>query len=327
MKLIIPMAGKGTRLRPHTHTTNKSLVHVAGKPLIAHILDSLSDLKIDEAIFILDKEQPELVELIENNYKFKGTYIQQKEQKGNGHAIFGAKKYATGDDVFIIFGDTLVEANLKKIDKDNEEGIIWTKKVDDPSSYGVVFEQDNKITRLIEKPETPISDKAIIGMYYFNNSKKLFNALEHIIKNDIKSKGEYMLTDAIQIMIDKGDKFVSREVQRWVDTGTVPRLINTNKYLLEKSKQKTEPTKNSIIIKPVFIEKGAKIENSIIGPNVSIGKQAKINNAVISDTIVNKEAIISDAVLKQCVIGKNAKVKGNAKKLNIGDGSEIHYSD
>jgi len=326
MKLIIPMAGKGTRLKPHTHTTPKALVHVAGKPMIGHVLDNLSSIKFDKAIFIVDEDNAELRELIKKEYPFEAVYIQQKERKGIAHAINGARKHANNDEVVIIFADTLAEGDFKIIKNHKNDGIIWTKQVKDPSKFGVVFEYNGFISQLIEKPENPISDLAIIGMYYFKNSTKLFDAMEYIIKNDIKTKGEYQITDAIQVMIDNGAKLIASNVKVWQDSGTIPNIIDTNRYLLEKNKPKVIATTNSVIIKPVFIEKDAQIIGSIIGPNVSIGKDAKITKSIISNSIINKNATVENAVLKDCMIGKNTKVKGSSNKLNIGDSSEIHYS-
>lgn len=326
MKLIIPMAGKGTRLKPHTHTTPKALVHVAGKPLIGHVLDNLSRIKFDKAIFIVDEDNAELRELIEKEYPFEAVYIQQKERKGISHAIKGARRHADNDEVVIIFADTLAEGDFNIIKNHKTDGIIWTKQVTDPSKFGVVFEHDGFISQLIEKPENPISDLAMIGMYYFKNSTKLFDAIEYIIKNDIKTKGEYQITDAIQVMINNGAKLIASNVKVWQDSGTIPNIIDTNRYLLEKNKQKVIATTDSVIKKPVFIEKGARVIGSIIGPNVSIGKDAVINKSIISDSIINKNATVENAVLKDCVIGKNTKVKGSSNKLNIGDSSEIYYS-
>ena len=326
MKLIIPMAGKGTRLKPHTHTTPKPLMHVAGKPVLSHLLDSISSLNIDTAIFIVDQENPELAEYLKSNYPFKSVFIQQKERKGVAHAIYGARNHAKDDSAFILFSDSLIEADLKGVEKTKEDGIIWTKEVKDPRNFGVVFLHEGKITRLIEKPDTPVSDKAIVGMYYIKESNKLFNAIECLIKDGIMTKGEYQITDALQLMINNNAKFISSPVKEWKDCGSVPNLLETNKYLLEKNKKLFNESKNSVIIKPVFIAKGAKVENSIIGPNVSVGKEAVIENSIISDSIINEKAYVKGATLKDCIIGKEARVHGTTKKLNIGDSSEIHYS-
>lgn len=326
MKVVIPMAGKGTRLKPHTHTTPKALVHVAGKPLLEHVLDSISDLTIDTVIFIVDKDYPELRKFLDKKYSFKQIYILQKERKGVAHAIYGAKKHVINEDVFILFADTLMQGDLKIVKKHKNDGLIWTKKVTDPRQYGVAFLHDNFISQLIEKPEEPVSDKALVGMYYFKDGNKLFESIEYLLKNDIRHKGEFYLTDAIQYLISKGLKFQAPEVTSWLDCGTVQSLLMANKELLKKVGTKTNTAKNTIFIKPVYIEKGVEIANSIIGPDVSISKGAVINGSIIKDSIVNENAIISDALLTESIIGKNTKIQGRSKKLNIGDSSEIFYS-
>lgn len=327
MKLIIPMAGKGTRLRPHTNTKPKPLFSVAGKPIICHILDSVKKLNIDKTIFIVDNPipDPDLVKILKDNYSFESVFIQQKEQKGVAHAIYGARNHAKDDDVLILFADTLAETDLSVINKTKADGIIWTKQVEDPSRFGVVFIHDGHITKLIEKPENPISDLAMIGLYYFKKDAKLFDSIEHIIEHDIKAKGEYFLTDAIQIMIDNNQKFEAHQVDIWQDSGTIPYILETNRYLLSKNKSKTVNANDSVIIKPVFIEDGVKISNSIIGPNVSVGKNTIIKNAIITDSIIHESAQIEETVLRGSIIGKHTKVKGISNKLNIGDSSEIQY--
>ena len=204
MKLIIPMAGKGKRLKPHTNTMPKALVEVAGRPILAYILDSVSTLNIDKVIFIVDRDNPELREFLTKNYKFTPIFVQQREQKGVGHAISGARKYVGNEDVMILFGDTLIEADLKSVKKIKGDGIIWTKQVSDPRKFGVVFMYNGYISKLIEKPDMAVSDQAIVGMYYFKKPNDLFEALDYLIKNDIQTKGEFQLTDAIQLMITRG---------------------------------------------------------------------------------------------------------------------------
>lgn len=329
LKLIIPMAGKGPRLGPHTQAIPKPLIHVAGKPILLHILDRLSGLSIDKAIFIVDKNYPEITKLVNKQYKLSPVLIQQKQPKGIAHAVLGAKNHIKNEEVLVIFSDTIVTADNTAIKKLKADGIIWTQQVEDPREYGVVFEHNGNITKIIEKPETPVSDKAVVGMYYFKNSDKLFESAEWLVKNNIKSHGEYQFTDAIQKMIDSGIKLKSSPVKEWYDCGTMNNLLNTNAHLLNKSWAKYKPlkpeSKDSLIIKPVFIEKGAKITRSIIGPNVSIGSNSTIKNSIILNSILSEETDVQDAVLNKCVIGKNAKVKGTVKSLNVGDDSEVNY--
>ncbi len=326
MKLIIPMAGKSPRLKPHTQNRPKELLELAGKPIIGHLLESVSKLRVDTVIFIVDEDKPTLKKYISDNYSFEAKYILQKERKGVGHAIYGAKKYVDDDEVVIIFADTIISADLKKMGRGSADGIIWTKKVEDPRNYGVVFEHEGKITRLIEKPETPVSDQAIVGLYQFRNGKGLFEALKYLITNDIKTKEEYQLTDALQIMINKKFTLISKEVEIWKDLESPEALIETNNYLLKKLNKKYSAPANCVVVPPVFIGEGTKIYNSIIGPNVSIGKNARINNSIIKNSIIKSGAEISDSNLEECIIGKKTRVEDTPKKLNIGDSSEVEFA-
>lgn len=325
MKLIVPMAGRSSKLNPFTTTTPKPLIHVAGKPILGHLLDRLSQVKISEAIFIVDEDNQELKSFISKNYSFKSKYILQKERKGVAHAVYGARNVVNDEEVIILLADTLIETNLESLKKTKADGIIWTKQVKDPRDYGVVFIYDGMITQLIEKPETPISDRAIVGLYYVKNSEKLFSAIEFLIKNKIMTKGECQLTDAFQLMINKGAKIVSGDVHVWQDCGTIPNLLEANRYLLSKIKTSGGgDLKNTVVIKPVFLEKGARVSDSVIGPNVSIGKNANISACIMSESIVGENASVDGAVLKECTIGKNSKVQGARKKINMGESSEIY---
>ena len=324
MKLIIPMARRGDNTDSNSQQTHKALLKIAGKPMISHLLDSVKPLKIEKVVFIVDKDYKELREVVKK-YKFETVFIQQKEIKGVGHAIYGAKKHVMNDDVLIILGDTLVEADLKNISKVECDGIIWTKQVTNPDQYGVVFLYDDKVTRIIEKPENPVSDLAVVGMYYFRNPKVIFNALSHIISNDIKSKGEYQLTDAIQFMITNGNIIKSKKVETWLDYESTENLLSTNKHLLRVSKPQKVESENSIIIRPVYIENGAKIENSVVGPYVSIDKNSSISNSIIKNCIISSNTKIYDVLLEKSVIGKDSFVKGSPKNLNIGDATKIYY--
>lgn len=324
MKLIVPMAGRtAAKLSHYSATTPKPLIHIAGKPLLGHLLDRLSSVKITEAIFIVDEDNQELKDYISKNYKFKARYILQKERRGIAHAIYGSKKLINDGEVMILFADTLIDTSFDIVSKTKSDGIIWTKQVKDPRNYGVVFMYDNMITQLIEKPTTPISDKAIVGLYYIRNAEKLFSAIEFLMKNKIAVKGEYQLTDALQLMINRGLRLVSADVKVWQDCGNIPNLLETNKYLLSKAGASTGEIKNSVIIKPVFFEKGAKVSNSVIGPNVSVGKNAVINSSILSDGIIGENASLDNVVLRQCTIGKNSRVEGSKKTINMGESSEV----
>ena len=262
MKAIIPLGGRGTRLRPHTHTKVKHLIHVAGKTMLEHLLDCLKGVKIDEYIFILPPHDHQTEEFVKKHYKFKAKFPVQEKPLGNAHAIYQAKDLIKkGDDTLVVFGDTLFVTDLSIISKKDADAIIWTKTVKDPRRFGVVFEEKGKITRIIEKPDKPISNKAITGLYYFKDGTDLMKKIKDLMERDVKTKGEFYLTDAMQLMIDKGTKFISADMKEWLDCGKPETVLSTNQYLLEHGGHSVAKGKNVVIKKPVFIEKGVEVEN------------------------------------------------------------------
>jgi glucose-1-phosphate thymidylyltransferase len=326
MKVIIPLAGKGTRLRPLTHTRPKPLIPVAGKAVLGHILDRLSSLDISEVIFIVGDMWDQIKHYVDNNYLFNTRYIEQKELLGDGFAINLASEFID-EDVLIVFVDTIFETDLKIIENTKEEGIIWVKKVDDPERFGVVVLDDKGyISKIVEKPEKFVSDLAVIGLYYFKDYKKMLEALKHVIYGKITSKGEYRLADTMQVMIEKGSKLKAVNVDEWLDCGKPETLFSTNRFLLDHGYSKSIKTVNSVIVPPVHIADNVKISNSIVGPYVSIAEGSEIKNAIITNCIISENSLVEDVVLSESIIGKDAVVKDFFKKLNVGDHSEVIYS-
>lgn len=324
IKVIIPLAGKGTRLRPHTYSRPKPLVHVAGKPVLGHILDKLKGLDIEEIIFITGDMEDKVKKYVRKNYDYKTKYIPQTELKGDGHAINLAKDDVDSE-VLIIFVDTLFVADLQK-DIENikdYEGIVWTNKTDDPRRFGIVNLKDETILDIEEKPEHPKSDQAIIGLYYFKKSKIVFEYLDKIMKQNIDTGGEYRLADAMALMIKDGIKLTSKTVDKWLDCGVPKTLLETNRYLLENGMISQGKSINSIIIEPVFIHEESNVENSVIGPNVSIGKYAEIKGCVIKNTIIDRKAYLKNINLEDSLIGRETTVIEVPKRLNIGDNTQI----
>jgi len=326
VQVIIPTAGKGTRLRPHTHTRAKPLFHVAGKPVLAYILDELKKVKVSEVIFIVGYLGNQIEDYVTKNYDFKTRFIVQKELKGQAHAIKLAEQYIK-EDVLIWFVDTLSDQNLKKIKRTRVDGVIYVKEHEDPERFGIVFpNKKGYIEKIVEKPKNPPSNLANIGLYYIKDYKALFKAINHLIEHDMQLKEEFYLVDAFNIMIKRGFKFVAEKVNVWEDCGKPETLLATNRYLLKKMRQKKfDGVKGSLIIKPVFVEKGAKIENSIIGPYVSIAKNAKIKNSIIKNSIIGENSLVEDAQLKESLVAGYAKVKSAYKKLNVGEDSQIIF--
>ena len=322
MKVIIPVAGKGTRLRPHTFTTPKPLIQVAGKAIISHVIESIQDLDIDEVILVISPEGEAIVSFVREKYPFKVGFVYQEESLGLGHAIYMAKEMVNKNEgVAVILGDTIIEVELPR--KRKIEDFIAVKKVSDPRRFGVVLmNEKGQIKKVVEKPDTPVSDLAIVGLYYFGNAELLFDSLEYIIKNDIRTKGEYQLTDAIARMIDQGWKAKPLFVKEWYDCGTVNALLETNKILLQKYHREVE-FPGSLVIPPCYFDEGVVIENSLIGPYVTIGKRAKISNAIISNSIIGEEAEVENITITGSLIGKRAYLKGVFKRVNLGDYSEL----
>lgn len=322
MKVIIPVAGKGTRLRPHTFTTPKPLIQVAGKAIISHVIESIQDLDIDEVILVISPEGEAIVSFVREKYPFKVGFVYQEESLGLGHAIYMAKDMVNKNEgVAVILGDTIIEVELPR--KRKIEDFIAVKKVSDPRRFGVVvMNEEGQIIKVVEKPDTPVSDLAIVGLYYFGNAELLFGSLEYIIKNDIRTKGEYQLTDAIARMIDQGWKAKPLFVKEWYDCGTVNALLETNKILLQKYHREVK-FPGSLVIPPCYFDEGVVIENSLIGPYVTIGKRAKISNAIISNSIIGEEAEVENITITGSLIGKRAYLKGVFKRVNLGDYSEL----
>ena len=333
MKVIIPVAGFGTRLRPHTLHNPKVLLNVGGKPMIHYIIDQLIKDKIASSIilvtgFLGDK----IKDYLNSTFDFKFDYAEQEEPKGLGHAVYCAKKVFKNksDEVMIILGDTLFDVDLKKMIK-NVNSVIGVKNVDDPRRFGVVeTDRDGYITRFVEKPassEISPSKEAIVGLYYLKNSSRLFSSLEYIMNNNITVKGEFQLTDALENMINNKEKMRTYYIDGWLDCGKPETLLETNRYLLNKSKKTTAAKKykqtNSRIVEPVYIGKNVEIENSIIGPYATINDGCIIKNSIIDNCIIENSSLIENCVMSESIIGEGASVKREILKLNIGNYSEI----
>ncbi|MCX6164777.1 MAG: sugar phosphate nucleotidyltransferase [Ignavibacteriae bacterium] len=328
MKVIIPVAGIGTRLRPHTLTQPKVLLNVAGHPMIYHIVNQIIKDKIASSIILITGNMSDQIENnLNSTFKFKFNFIKQKKPLGLGHAIYCAKESFTvgkEEEVLIILGDTLFDVDLKKMCS-SDYSVIGVKKVEDPRRFGVV-ETNNKsfITRFVEKPASAKispSNEAIVGLYYLKNSTTLFNSLEYIIANEIKSNNEFQLTDALERMIVNKERMKTYTVNGWLDCGKPETLLETNSYLLKKFNKKYK-LNGSILKSPVFIGKNALIENCLIGPNVTIGDSCKIINCILENSIIDSNNHIENAILKDSIIGKNCKVIQKKITYNLGEYSE-----
>jgi glucose-1-phosphate thymidylyltransferase len=328
MKAILPVAGMGTRLRPLTHTTPKALVHVAGKPILGHILDALVPLGIDEVVLIVGHLGEQIVRYVQSAYPIRVRCVEQPERRGLGHAVFLAKEAFSEDEpTLIVLGDTIFSADLGSVLTAGESA-IGVHEVEDPTRFGVVELHGSRIRRLVEKPAVPPSNLAIVGVYYLASSRRLFSALQEIIDRDIKVKGEYQLTDALQLLIERGEKISSFPVPDWLDCGNPETLLGSNRLLLDKQNGNGElkPTQECIIVPPVSIAASAKITQSIIGPYVSIAEGVEVHQCIIRNSIVNREAHVANVLLSDSIIGERAAVGGTYTQVNVGDSSDIRVA-
>lgn len=323
LRAIIPVAGIGTRLRPHTYTLPKVLLNVAGKPILGHILDRLVIEGINKVTFIVGYLGEKVQEYVESNYKFQAEYINQEEQKGLGHAIYLAKDSFHDDELLIILGDTIFDVNLGEM-INSKYSALGVKEVEDPRRFGVAIVENGLITKLVEKPETPISKLAIVGLYYIKNSKLLAQCLDEIITRDIRTKNEYQLTDALELMLQKNEKFIPFPVEGWYDCGKPETLLATNHHLLEKLNN-VETIDGVSIRRPVYISPNSKVENSIIGPYTTINDGAVVKNSIVINSIIGVNAVVENEILKDSIIGNNTTIIGQFKRLNTGDSTEIIF--
>ncbi len=328
MKAVIPVAGIGTRLRPHTHTQPKALIPIAGKPIIGHIIDTLLQAGVTEYVFIIGYMGDKIEDYITKQYpNINAFFVIQTTGKGTGHAIWLAKEQLLNDELLIVLGDTIADVSIENLLK-QPQSTLCVKKVDDPRSFGVAeMNTDGTIKKLVEKPLIPKSNLALVGIYLIKETAKLFEAIEYNMREKITSQNEYHLTDALMRMIETGVVMRTIDVDHWFDCGKKEILLDTNATLLKRltfdgTKYKFE---NTIIIPPVFIGENCNISNSIIGPNVSVGDNAILNYAVLKDSIIGPYAQIEYAILDRSVIGNDALLKGMKQSLNIGDSTEINF--
>jgi glucose-1-phosphate thymidylyltransferase len=332
MKIIIPMAGMGKRMRPHTLTTPKPLIPIAGKPMVQRIVEDITkvcDEKVDEIAFVVGrfgKEAEDNLVKVAQGLGAKGSIFYQDQPLGTAHAIMCAKECVTGK-VVVAFADTLFKADFKM--DSSQEGIIWVQKVDDPKPFGVVkLDANNVITDFIEKPQEFVSDLAIIGIYYFKDGDYLRKELQYLLDNDIKEKGEFQLTNALENMKAKGTKFTPGKVTEWLDCGNKDATVYTNQRVLEFIKNteivsKTHKNSNSKIIEPCFIGENVQLIDSVVGPHASIGAGTVIENSVVKNCIIQTNSKIKNADLSNSMVGNFAEFTGKSSDTSLGDYSTI----
>ena len=334
MQIIIPMAGKGKRMRPHTLTTAKPLIPVAGKAIVQRLVEDITKVcgeKVNEIAFVIGPDfgaevEQNLIKVAESQGA-KGTIHYQEKALGTAHAIMCAKSAIKGKTV-VAFADTLFKADF--VMDTEQEGVIWVQKIDDPSQFGVVkLDAKGAITDFVEKPTTFVSDLAIIGIYYFKDGDYLKSELQYLLDNNITEKGEFQLTNALENMKQKGTKFVPGQVTEWLDCGNKNATVYTNQRVLEFDKGKAHlkgkniKNTNSIIVEPCFIGDNVELRDSIIGPHVSIGANSKVNGSILKNSIIQTDTKITDANISNSMLGIGAEVKGKSIDISVSDYTQL----
>jgi glucose-1-phosphate thymidylyltransferase len=327
MKVILPVAGKGTRLRPHTHTKAKSLVHVAGKTVLEHIIGRLAHLQVEEFIFITDEHGEQIAEQMKKSFpQLTCRYVVQKERLGPAHAVLLAAPYLSpGDDLLIVFNDTIFVADLGRIPElaKGYDGLIYSHLVEDYQRFGVNVVKDGIIVDMVEKPATPISRLAQVGLYYLRDGVRFMNYIQASVDAGDTVKGEYYLPAVFMRMIHDNMTFSAPEIDAWLDCGKPETLLETNRYLLNGRHHCHGEAVNSVLIAPVHIAEGALVRNSILGPNVSVAAGSIISGSIIRDSIINLDSEVTGMLLNGSILGDSVRLSSTARKMNIGDHSII----
>ncbi len=326
IKIVIPMAGLGTRLRPHTWSKPKQLISVAGKAVLDHVLDTLSSLYDQqdiELINIVGYLGDQIEAYIRKRYpQLKSHFVIQEDPRGQSHAIYLARQYLSGP-MMIVFADTLIEADLSFLSEERAEAVVWVKPVPDPRRFGVAkVGPDGWVAEIIEKPQSMENNLAVVGFYYFESAEDLISAIETQMERGLALKGEYYIADAINIMLERGLKLRTQIVDVWMDAGTSSALLETNRYLLDNGRSnnaEAETREGVVVVPPVFIHPTAEVLNSVIGPHVSLGAGCRVESSILRDSILEDEAMVTDVILEGSLVGRCAKIRRRAGVINAGD--------
>ena len=322
MKLVIPMAGFGSRMRPHTWTRPKPLLPIAGKPMLAHVLDVFSALPIEEYVFIVGWLGDQIRDYVMDHYQAPAHFVKQRELMGQAHALWLAREHMQGP-LFTFFVDTLFfGADFGNLKTPGIDGVIYTKEIDDPRRFGAVQVGDGgRAIHLIEKPSSVENKQVMIVLYYFRDGAALADACEELMRLGRQTKGEYYESDAVNVMIERGLSFETREVERWLDTGKPETTLHANRYLLDNGHDNSTRihTWRSVLIPPVHIAPDAVIEDSIVGPYVDVGAGTRIRSSIVRNSIIDVNTVVEDIFLEGSLVGEKAQIKGQASRMNIGN--------
>ncbi len=320
MDIILPVAGFGTRLRPQTWSKPKPLVGVAGKPMLAHVLDRLMPLDPGQLVFVTGFLGDQIEAWVRANYEVPAAFVEQPEMLGQTDAIVRTRHLIHGD-ALTIFPDMVFEADFSVLAGTAADVVIFTKEVDDPSAYGIAIKEGERVVKLVEKPQDPVSKEALAGIYYFKRTADLYAAIDEQMRRGIKLKNEYFLADAVQLMVDGGALAITAPITVWEDCGNAEALLSTNRYLLNHRPPAPATREGAVIVPPSFVADDAVLERAVVGPYASIGAAATVRDAVVRDAILEDGASIEGSVVEHAVVGRRAKVRGRAARLNVGDDS------
>ena len=320
---VVPVAGFGRRLRPHTYARPKPLLVVAGKPILGHILDQLVDVGVQRIVLVIGYMGDRITEYVDERGDFEVVEsVYQRETLGLGHAVSLTRPVVGEDPMLIVYGDTVFQTDLRPALSDLPDAALGVKQVTDPSRFGVVVMEDGRVKRVVEKPAEFVSDQAIVGVNLVASSGHLFACLNTIMEGDQRTKGEFQLTDALQLMVEGGSHLTTFPVEEWYDCGTLEALLETNRHLLAGAALPQHAT-DTVIVPPVYIDPSASVRRSVIGPDVSIGEGARIDGVIARNAIIGAEAVVERILVEDSVIGYNAIVNGRPNRLNVGDFSEM----
>ena len=330
MKLIVPMAGRGTRVRPHSHVTPKPLLHVKGVSIVERIVDMFARVLPevpDEGVFVLGPDFGEGIRdqlrAICERHDMTAQFAVQHTAEGTAHAVGAAGEHLNGNGV-VVFADTLF-AMEDTVDVGDADVIAWVKHVEDPRRFGIAVREGERVTKLIEKPDDPVSNEALIGIYYVKELADLHDEINYLIENDVRGKGgEFQLTDAFDRLLQAGKLFKTASVSAWMDCGTIPALLETTGQILDRESDDLHhgTVTDSVIHDPVYIGPGATVEGSVVGPHVSIEAGAEVIDSIVRDSIIFSEGCVKQSVLRDSIVGREALAEGKARVVNIGDHSE-----
>jgi glucose-1-phosphate thymidylyltransferase len=319
--IILPVAGLGSRLRPHTWTKPKPLVSIAGKPILEHVLDRVLPLEPSRLVFITGYLGDQIEAWARGRYpEIELSFVEQPEMKGQTDAIVRTRHLVSGD-ALILFPDMLFEADFSVLRQTDADAVMFTKWVEDPSALGIAVVEEGRITKLIEKPKDPISNLAVIGIYYVREMPKLFSAIDEQMRRGISLKNEYFIADAMQLMIDAGARIVTAPVTEWEDCGSVEHLLATNAWLLDRMAPASVARPDAVVVAPSIVHESAVLERCVVGPHASVGPGAAVRDAVLRDCVVEENATIENVVVSHALIGRRAKIGGTPTALNVGDDS------